>query len=111
MPWVPLFRYANDPTHVELIRTPSRLVRDIVENGFAVADCDDTLCMAACMALQIGREVELVAMGFAPGSLSHVAVRVREPKSQQWILLDGVAGPREREAASKAVELLVRSLY
>lgn len=110
MPWVPMFRYLNDPRHVELVRTPSRMVKDILENGITTIDCDESACMAATMALQIGREVELVAMGFNPGSLSHVAVRVKEPKSGQWILLDGVAGPREREAAGKAVELLVKSL-
>lgn len=111
MPWVPMFKYCNDPAHVEMVKTGSRMVREIMQSGYTVVDCDDTSCMAATMCLQIGREVELVAMGFAPGTLSHVAVRVREPKSRQWILLDGVAGPKEREAAGRAVELLVKSLH
>lgn len=111
MPWVPVLKYANDAAHVEQVKTPSRIVREINEHGFSVVDCDDVSTFLAALALTIGREVELVAMGFAPRSLSHVAVRVREPKSRQWILLDGVAGPREREAASKAVELMFKSLY
>lgn len=110
MPWAPLFKYANDPRHVEMVKTPDRMVREIHEFGSTVVDCDDTSTLAATMALQCGREVELVAMGFSPRSLSHVAVRVKEPKSGQWILLDGVAGPREREAAGKAVELMIKSL-
>lgn len=109
-PNTPLFRYINDPRHVEMVKTPERLVREIQQFGSALCDCDDMAQMAATMAMQVGREVELVALGFAPGSLSHVGVRVKEPKSGQWIWLDGVAGPREREAAATAKELLVMSL-
>lgn len=109
-PWVPLLRYTNDPLHLEFLRTPERIVRDIMEQGYSTVDCDESACLAATMALQCGRVAEYVAMGFNPGSLSHVAVRVKEPKSGQWILLDGVAGPREREAAGKAKELMFWSL-
>lgn len=109
-PGVPLFRYANDPRHVELVKTPRRMVEEIRERGNTVVDCDDIATMAATMLLLIGREVELVALGFAPGSLSHVGVRTREPKSERWIWVDGVAGPREREAGQRAKELLVLSL-
>lgn len=109
-PHVPLLRYTNDSRHVETVRTPERMVKDIMQNGFTTVDCDEYSSLAAAMLLHIGREVEFVAMGFAPRSLSHVAVRAKEPKSGQWILMDGVAGPREREAAGKAVELMVKSL-
>lgn len=109
-PHMPLLVYKNDNRHVEFVKTPARMVREIIHNGFAIGDCDDFSTLAATMCLCFGREVEFVAMGFAPRSLSHVAVRVKEPKSGQWILLDGVAGPREREAAGKAVELMVKSL-
>jgi hypothetical protein len=109
-PWVPLMRYTNDPLHVEFIRTPERCVRDIMEQGFCTIDCDESSCLAATMALQVGRVAEFVAMGFAPNVLSHVAVRVKEPKTGRWIILDGVAGPREKEAAGKAQEILFKSL-
>ena len=66
--------------------------------------------MAATMCLQIGREVELVALGFEPGSLSHVGLRVKEPKSGVFLWLDGVAGPAERKAAARAKELVFKSL-
>lgn len=98
----PLFRYVNDPRHVELVKDPERIVSEIRQHGSCLLDCDESSQMAATMLLQIGREVELVALGFAPDQLSHVAVRAREPKSNQWIFLDGVAGPREREAAQRA---------
>lgn len=109
-PGAPLFRYANDPRHVEMVKDPQRQVEEIQAHGSTVVDCDDEACMAACLCMIIGREVELVAVGFAPGELSHVAVRAKEPKTGQWIWMDGVAGPREREAARKATEILVWSL-
>jgi hypothetical protein len=107
----PMFRYVSDPTHTETLKTPERLVREIQAQGFTIGDCDDSSTLAATMGLILGREVELVAMGFAPGSLSHVGVRIREPKSKRWVWLDGVAGPREKEAAGRAKELLVWSLH
>lgn len=109
-PWLPLFRYTNDPLHVEYLKTPERMVKEILQHGSTTCDCDEYACLAATMALQIGRVPELVAMGFSPRQLSHVAVRVKEPKSGKMIVLDGVAGPREREAAGKAKEILIRNL-
>lgn len=109
-PGTPLFKYVNDPRHVEMVKTPERQVIEIMHQGCAVTDCDDSSTMAATMALHIGREVELVAMGFSPNSLSHVAIRVKEPKSSTWIILDGVAGPREREAAGRAREIAIKSI-
>lgn len=105
-PWLrdgtPLFRYTNDPRHVELVKDPERIVDEIRAHGTCLLDCDESAQMAATMLLTIGREVELVALGFQPEVLSHVAVRAREPKSGRWVFLDGVAGPREREAAERA---------
>ena len=109
-PGVPLLKYSNDPTHLEFLRTPERMVLDMMRDGFVVCDCDEVSCLAGTMLLCIGREARFAAMGFAPGSLSHVAVCGKEPKTGQWILLDGVAGPREKEAASKAKEILIRNL-
>jgi len=109
-PWVPLLRYTNDNLHTEWVKTPERMIREIMESGSCACDCDESACLAATMLLQIGRVCQFVAMGFQPGSLSHVAVRAKEPKSGQWILLDGVAGPREREAAGRAKELMFWSL-
>jgi len=112
-PWVKdiaLFHYTNDPRHVEMVKDPQRQVEEINAFGSTVVDCDDVSTMAATMALCVGRNVSLIAMGFEPGHLSHVAVTVQEPKSGKWILLDGVAGPREREAARRAKQLLKMKL-
>lgn len=106
----PLWRYTNDPLHVELVKDPERVIDEVAEHGSALVDCDDTVVIAATMCLQVGRVVELVALGFATGELSHVGLRAMEPKSNTFIWLDGVAGPREAEAAGRAKEVLVMSL-
>jgi hypothetical protein len=109
-PGTPLFKYVNDPRHVEFVKSPQRMVHEINEHGTTAVDCDEIAMMAATMLLQIGREVEFVALGFAPNSLTHVGLRAKEPKSDKWIWIDGVAGPREKEAAQRAQELLIWSL-
>ena len=105
-----LFRYTNDPRHVELVKTPERMVREIIEQGTTAVDCDELSLMAATMLLQVGRKVEYVALGFAPDALTHVGLRAQEPKSHAWIWIDAVAGERERAAAEGAKQLLVWSL-
>lgn len=111
-PWRPgaaLFRYMNDPRHVEWVKTPERLVREIIATGSTVLDCDEATALAATMALQVGREAELVALGY-DDQLSHVGVRVREPKRHKWLWLDSVAGPRERHAIASARHKVFRKL-
>lgn len=112
-PWKPgraLFRYMNDPRHVEWIKDPQRLVEEVNQQGSTVLDCDEYVVLGATMCLQLGREVEFVALGFAPKQLTHVGYRVKEPKTDTWIWVDPVAGPREREAAQTAKEVLRWSL-
>ena len=112
-PWdpsTPLIRYMNDPRHVELVKDPERLVQEIATTGHATADCDEVTDLEATCCLMLGREAELVALGFNEGELSHVGLRCKEPKSGTWIWMDTVAGPREREAAATSVDKLFWSL-
>jgi len=89
-------RYANDPTHVELIKDPQRLVEEVQARGIATGDCDDGATLIATMAMQLGRDARLVAVGFGkPGQYSHVFAKVLEPKSKTWIVCDPVAGTDE----------------
>ena len=110
VPWLPLVRYTNDPRPVEVVKDPQLLVEEISQFGTAVADCDEIVCLAGTMCMQVGREVEFVAVGFGDGQLSHVGLRVKEPKSNTWIWLDAVAGPKERQAAATASKKVFWSL-
>lgn len=89
-------RYSNDALGVEQVQDPERMCEQIVNHGKAVGDCDDISTLIGALCRQLGRECEYVVVGFgAPGSYSHVFVRVREPKSRRWIVCDPVAGTDE----------------
>jgi len=89
-------KYSNDALGVEQVQDPQRLCEQIVQYGRAVGDCDDIATLMGCLCRHLGREVEIVIVGFGrEGSYSHVFVRVKEPKSGKWIVLDPVAGTDE----------------
>lgn len=89
-------RYANDPTAVELVKDPQRVIEEIQKNGVAVEDCDGYALLNATMFRQLGRTAQWVTVGFGkPNHFSHVFTRVLEPKSNKWIVTDQVAGTRE----------------
>jgi hypothetical protein len=104
-------RYLNDPLHVELIKDPQRICEEVIAYGASVADCDEIACCLGAMALCLGRVCEFVAAGFKqPGSYSHVFIRVMEPRSHQWIVLDPVAGTAERGMIRKVSTFKFASL-
>jgi len=109
-PGVPMFRYMNDPRHVEWIKDPQRMVEEIQQHVSTTVDCDEVALCAAVMCLQAGREVEFVALGYKPNQLTHVGARVKERESGKWIWVDAVASARARESASSAKEILKWSL-
>lgn len=110
-------RYANDPRSVELVRSPAevlaRLERhvaqlleiartgQVAEAGDArwrpSLDCDDMTALLVTLLLILGREVQIMTVAFRDAFVrgqrqySHVFVRVREPLTGQWIVLDPVA--------------------
>jgi hypothetical protein len=95
-------RYANDPSHVELVKDPETILTEQMRRGVAIGDCDDIACLIGTMHLCLGRDAQFVAVGFAEaGGLSHVFERVREPRTGAWIICDPVAGSREREMATR----------
>jgi hypothetical protein len=90
-------RYTNDPLHVELIKDPERIVGEIAAQGVSLTDCDEQALLMGTMALLLGRVAEFVVVGFgSEGSYSHVFPRVLEPRSNQWIVCDTIAGTDER---------------
>jgi len=89
-------RYKNDPLSTEWVSDPQRLAEQIMQHGRATADCDDISGIIATMVRQVGRESDLVTVGFGkPGQYSHVFARAYETKAGRWIVLDPVAGTDE----------------
>lgn len=103
-------RYANDPTNVELVRSPAEVFARLQENVtrlMAVAkgetawrpslDCDDMVAVETGLFLSLGRNVQIVTVAFedkfvnGTRQYSHVLIRVKEPRTGTWIVLDPVA--------------------
>lgn len=91
-------RFSNDPRGVEWVRDPQRLVEEVLQYGITRADCDEIAELIATFGLQLGRDADLVTVGFGKaGSYSHVFARIKEPKSNQFIVTDPVAGTTEAD--------------
>ena len=103
-------RYANDPRNAELVRSPAEVLERLKRHVVALMqiatgaakwkpslDCDDLTCLLVGLFLCMGREVQVVTVAFhdnvAHGDrqYGHVYIRVREPLSGEWIVLDPVA--------------------
>ncbi len=113
-------RYANDPRNVELVRSPEEVIarlQDHVARLLPVArgeatwkpslDCDDLCCLLCGLFLQVGREVQIVTVAFNENFVhgqrqyGHVYLRVREPRTSTWIVLDPVAAEGAAEMLSR----------
>jgi hypothetical protein len=104
-------RYVNDPLHVEVVKDPQRLIEEVIARGQASGDCDDISALIGCMCLILGRVVEFVVVGFGEaGHYTHVFVRIKEPRSGQWIVCDPVAGSDERGMLDRVTTFYTKSL-
>jgi transglutaminase-like putative cysteine protease len=89
-------RYVNDPLTTEWVKDPERLADEILAYGRTAADCDEIASLIAAMLRQVGREADIVVVGFGrAGSFSHVFARGKEPKTSKMIVCDPVAGTDE----------------
>jgi transglutaminase-like putative cysteine protease len=90
-------RYANDPRTVELVRKPALILREIRAGKVPSLDCDDLTTLLAALYLSLGRQVQVVTVAFAhrffngQRQYSHVFLRVKEPRSNAWVVVDPVA--------------------
>ena len=76
-------RYTNDPTDLELIRTP----RAILEMG--VGDCDDKSILLSSLLRCIGRPSRFIAIQMrGVKAFSHVYVET--PMGKKWIALETI---------------------
>jgi hypothetical protein len=95
--WTNAIRYTRDPVHVEMLRSPERLVDDALQGRLA-ADCDEAATAIGASCLVIGAPIEFVTVGFRPRKgpkvHTHVFVQAQDPRTKQWWVLDPVAGRR-----------------
>ena len=91
-------RYMRDPRTVEMVRSPSKIVRQILEGRVPSLDCDDLTALIAALVLAVGGQCQVVTVAFSnifyqgERQYSHVFAAAIEPHSSRVIILDPVAG-------------------
>lgn len=73
-------RYVKDPRNLETLHTPEKILE------YGQGDCDDQSILLASILETIGHPARFVAVGFAPGTYSHVYVETKI--ANKWIPLD-----------------------
>lgn len=123
-------RYANDPRNVELVRSPREILERLVERWPQIQrvaelllpvargqsrwrpslDCDDLVCLMVGLFLCLGRQVEIVTVAFhrsvvnGERQFSHVLLRVKEPRTNTYVIIDPVAAEDTAAMLSRVVD-------
>jgi hypothetical protein len=80
-------KYLADPTGVEFVISPKRLIEDIATDGFAYGDCDDHCLLFGTLLGAVGVTNQFVAVKlFDPVDFDHVIVSVK--MDWGWMDLD-----------------------
>lgn len=93
-------RYMRDPRRTELVKAPWLLSKQILDGHRPSIDCDELSTLLAAMCMQLGAKVEFVTVAFTDQfyggrrQFSHVFLRVLEPRTGVWIVLDPVAAEK-----------------
>lgn len=68
------WRFVRDPTGIELLHRPERLLDQIAAGGYAIGDCDDAAILGAALGKAVGFSARFVVLGFfgPRGPFSHV---------------------------------------
>jgi transglutaminase-like putative cysteine protease len=96
-------RYTKDPAEAEYVQHPAVTLRE--RSG----DCDDMATLLVGMlgtqALSVGAPTQFVTAGFNknPGinKYTHVFMRVQDPNTGGWLVMDPVAGPEGQNMINK----------
>lgn len=78
-------RYIHDTWQIETVHTPEQVM------DLGQGDCDDKSILLAALLESIGHPARFMAVGFKPGSLSHVYVQTRMGRTKagpHWVSLD-----------------------
>lgn len=60
----PAYRFIHDPIEREQVKTPESLIREMVEHGVALGDCDDASLLLWTAPRTIGIQTQLARVGF-----------------------------------------------
>lgn len=91
---VSTLHYVDDPSDIELLKSPTLIDKSVTAQGYFMGDCDDASGYLAALLKAVGYSVQFVIVtpDNAPGfDYRHIFVRVWKPKAQEWLALDATA--------------------
>lgn len=102
-------RYMRDPRTVELVRSPSIILKQIYDGEKPSIDCDDMAALICALCMAAGCKTRCVTVAFknlmynGQRQYTHVFAQGQDPKSGLWITLDPVAAKKMNEMMSRIV--------
>lgn len=80
-------RFVHDPAGLELVKSPTFMLREIESRGYATGDCDDVATLGAALGHAAGLPARFVLYGFQrSGPYEHVFTELETPEG--WLELD-----------------------
>ncbi len=102
-------RYMRDPKHIEMVKSPSFVARQLMQGERPNLDCDDQVVLLTSLLLVCGFQVRIVIVAFRHmfhnkrRQYSHVLCEALEPKTGTWIVCDPVAGKQTAQMLRRVV--------
>jgi transglutaminase-like putative cysteine protease len=98
------WQFVRDPSGIELIHRPERLLDQIRTQGYALGDCDDAAILGAALGKIVGFPARFVVLGFFGPSrpFSHVFTELWV--TQSWCELDVTRTPQRPAVTRWKVE-------
>jgi transglutaminase-like putative cysteine protease len=105
------YSFVPDPTQVELVRDPERVLEDIRAKGRFAGDCDDAATFLAAALRTINIPTKIVRVAFKPppagrqeGPYTHVLIKALD-QYKRWVVLDPVAGKRVQRMVNRVKQV------
>lgn len=87
--------FRRDPVHVELVKTPERLLTELKSRDMMIGDCDDASVLIASLTTALGYPSRFVVLQRKKSAKSYDHIYVETFADGRWHSLDGVALGRE----------------
>lgn len=99
-------RFVRDPSNIELVHRPERLLDEVQAWGYFYGDCDDVATIGAALGKAVGFPARFVVLGFLPPPVSpymHVYAELQGPGADgpAWYDLD-VTRPAVRPTVTRS---------
>ena len=87
-------RYMQDIDNVETVKTPRKMIEEIINRGQSFGDCDDHTLLLGALLVNAGYQIQIsiiVSTWNTTNDYNHIYLLVNIPMTSQWLALDATA--------------------